>query len=91
VIQRQNGDRADGGHAGAMNGVDVEAGRAAATQKRENPSADNRSNHAKQDVDDGSLARGADDPAYDQPQHEPQENPHDHRHSAPMTRSFRVL
>jgi len=91
VIQRQNGDRADGGHAGAMNGVDVEAGRAAATQKREKPSADNRTNHAEQDVDDGSLARGADDLANDQPQQEPQQHPHDHRHSAPMTRSFRVL
>src|ERR1700730_2598004 len=54
-----------------MNGVDVETSRPAAAQKRENPAADNRTNDAEQDVDDGSLARGADDPADDPPEHYP--------------------
>jgi len=78
MIQRKNYDRADRGYAGAMNGGDVEASRLTTAQKRENPAAGKRTNHAEQDVYDGSLARGADDLACGQPEHEPQQNPHYH-------------
>ena len=57
-----------GGDAGALNGVDVETSRPAAAQKRENPAADDRTNHAEQNIDNGSLARGADHLACGQPE-----------------------
>src|ERR1700731_139948 len=69
-----------------MNGIDVETGRPAAAQTRENPPANNRTNDAEEDVYDGSLARGADDLACGQPQQGPQQHPYDHRHRAPMRR-----
>ena len=37
---------------------------------------------SEQDVDDGSFARRADDFARNQPEHQPQENPYNHRHEA---------
>jgi hypothetical protein len=60
MIQGQKDDRTACGYAGALNGVDVETSRPAAGKKGQEPTADDRTNHAEQDVNDGSLARGAD-------------------------------
>lgn len=59
MVNRQKDDRADGSDARTVNAVDVEAGYPGAAEKVEKPAADNRTNDAEQDVDDGSLARGA--------------------------------
>jgi hypothetical protein len=78
VVKRQKDNRADRGDAPTVNAVDVEAAHPGAAKKIGKPAADNRTNDAKQDVDDGALARGADNPARDQAKCEPQQNPHDH-------------
>jgi hypothetical protein len=89
VVKRQKDDRADRGDARAVNAVDVEAGHAGAAEKVEQPAAENRTNNAEQDVDDGSLARRADDLAQDQAQHEPQQDLYDRRHRALQTENIK--
>jgi hypothetical protein len=87
VVKRQKDNRADRGDARTVNAVDVEAAHPGAAKKVGKPAADNRTNDAKQDVDDGALARGADNPARDQAKCEPQQNPHDHRVSSHVPRA----
>jgi hypothetical protein len=59
VVKHQQDDRADRSDARAVNAVNVEAGHAGAAEKIEQPTAENCTNNAEQDVDDGSLARRA--------------------------------
>jgi len=66
VVERQKNDSADDGGTGAVNPVDVETGHAGAAKKLEPPAADDRADDAEKNVDDGALARGADDLARDQ-------------------------
>src|ERR1044071_6262348 len=47
MIQGQKDDRAACGNPGALNGTDVETSRPAAAQKGEEPTADDRTDHAK--------------------------------------------
>ena len=60
MIQRQGGDRADSGNAGAINRVDVEANGPPTAEKRKYPAPDDRTSRAEQNINNGSLARGAD-------------------------------
>ena len=68
MVERQKNDSADDGDTGAINAVDVKTGHAGAAEKVEQPAADDRDDDAEQNVDDGALARGADDLARDQAQ-----------------------
>src|SRR5215210_4742494 len=91
MIQRQHDDRADCGDAGAVNGADVETSRPATAKNCEHPTADDRTHHAEQNIDNGPLACGADRLACGQPEHEPQQTPYDHRHRAPIKRWFPLI
>ena len=72
MIQRQTDDRADRSDPCAINRVHVETVRPATAEQREHPAADERTKGAKQHIDNGALARGADCLAYGQPEHAPQ-------------------
>lgn len=68
MIQRQDKDCVGRGDDGAINGLDVETSGPATIQKGERPTADDRTDHAEQNIDNGALARGAGALACSQPE-----------------------